>query len=135
MERWIFRNGKVGQPLAAPPLYGCRIPLAGEGCARDYARRRVSERNRRKAALSAEITQEGETGEALPVADEARAVSRKAPGFRAQDARKPVRSATYFFAIKILSFQNFYEVLKTCSAGRKDFFDTLEPAAFGRRLP
>ena len=26
---------------------------------RDYARRRVSERNRRKAALSAEITQEG----------------------------------------------------------------------------
>ena len=29
---------------------------------RDYARRRVSERNRRKAALSAEITQEGETG-------------------------------------------------------------------------
>ena len=29
-------------------------------------------------------------------------------------------------AIEILSFQNFYEVLKTCSAGRKDFFDTLE---------
>ena len=29
-------------------------------------------------------------------------------------------------AIKILSFQNFYEVLKTCSAGRKDFFDTLQ---------
>jgi len=28
-------------------------------------------------------------------------------------------------AIEILSFQNFYEVLKTCSAGRKDFFDTL----------
>ena len=71
MERWIFRNGKVGQPLAAVLLYGCRIPLAGEGCARDYARRRVSERNRRKAALSAEITQEGETGEAPPVADEA----------------------------------------------------------------
>ena len=37
----------------------------------DCARRRVSERNRRKAALSAEITQEGETGEAPPVADEA----------------------------------------------------------------
>ena len=55
----MLRDGKVGQPLAAPPLYGCRIPLAGEGCARDYARRRVSERNRRKAALSAEITQEG----------------------------------------------------------------------------
>ena len=36
-------------------------------------------------------------------------------------------------AIEILSFQNFYEVLKTCSAGRKDFFDTLrqrETAAF-----
>ena len=96
---------------------------------RDYARRRVSEHNRRKAALSAEITQEGETGEAPPVADEARAVSRKAPGFRASCARKPVRSATYFFTIKILSFQNFYEVLKTCSAGRKDFFDTLEPTA------
>ena len=31
-------------------------------------------------------------------------------------------------AIKILSFQNFYEVLKTCSAGRKDFFDTLRAA-------
>ena len=28
-----------------------------ERCVRDYARRRVSERNRRKAALSAEITQ------------------------------------------------------------------------------
>ena len=28
-------------------------------------------------------------------------------------------------AIEILSFQNFYEVLKTCSAGRKDFFNTL----------
>ena len=40
-----------------------------ERCVRDYARRRVSERNRRKAALSAEITQEGETGEVPPVAD------------------------------------------------------------------
>ena len=38
-----------------------------ERCVRDYARRRVSERNRRKAALSAEITQEGETGEAPPM--------------------------------------------------------------------
>ena len=28
-------------------------------------------------------------------------------------------------AIKILSFQNFYKVLETCSAGRKNFFDTL----------
>ena len=28
---------------------------------------------------------------------------------------------------KILSFQNYYKVLKTCSAGRKDFFDTLKP--------
>ena len=28
-------------------------------------------------------------------------------------------------AIEILSFQNFYKVLKTCSAGRKDFFNTL----------
>ena len=27
-------------------------------------------------------------------------------------------------AIEILSFQNFYRVLKTCSAVRKDFFDT-----------
>ena len=35
-------------------------------------------------------------------------------------------------AIKILSFQNFYEVLKTCSAGRKDFFDTLKAARSGR---
>ena len=42
-----FRNGKVGQPLAAAPLYGCRIPLAGEGCARK--------------------TQEGETGEVPPM--------------------------------------------------------------------
>ena len=81
MERWIFRNGKVGQPLAAPPLYGCRIPLAGEGGARDYARRRVSERNRRKAALSAEMTQEGETGEAPPVADEASLFRGRLPFF------------------------------------------------------
>ena len=36
-----------------------RIPLAGKGCVRDCARRRVSERNRRKAALSAEITPKG----------------------------------------------------------------------------
>jgi len=28
-------------------------------------------------------------------------------------------------AIEILSFQNFCEVLKTCTAWRKDFFDTL----------
>ncbi len=27
--------------------------------------------------------------------------------------------------LRILSVRNFYEVLKTCSAGRKDFFDTL----------
>ena len=32
-------------------------------------------------------------------------------------------------AIEILSFQNFYNVLKTCSAGRKNFFDTLSGAA------
>ena len=31
-------------------------------------------------------------------------------------------------AIEILSFQNFIKVLKTNSAGRKDFFDTLSPA-------
>ena len=35
-------------------------------------------------------------------------------------------------AIEIPSFQNFYEVLKTCSAGRKDFFDTLSPAVSRR---
>ena len=58
IEHEIFRNGKAGQPLAAVPLYGCRIPLAGKACARDYARRRVSERSRRKAALSAEMAQE-----------------------------------------------------------------------------
>ena len=58
--------------------------------------------------------------------------------FRAQDVRKmgafletgsldPPPAALRLFpcAIKILSFQNFYKVLKTCSAGRKDFFDTL----------
>ena len=34
--KWqILRDGKVGQPLAAVPLYGCCIPLAGEGCARE----------------------------------------------------------------------------------------------------
>ena len=49
------------------PLYGCCIPLAGERCAWDCARRRVSERNRHKAALGAEITQEGEASEAPPV--------------------------------------------------------------------
>ena len=32
-------------------------------------------------------------------------------------------------AIEILSFQNFYKVLKTCSAGRKYFFDTLKRRA------
>ena len=53
IKRQILCDGKVWQPLAALPLYGCRIPLAGKGRARDCARRRVSERNRRKAALSA----------------------------------------------------------------------------------
>ena len=43
----MLRDGKVGQPLAALPLYGCCIPLAGKGCARE--------------------TQEGETGDAPPV--------------------------------------------------------------------
>ena len=62
---------RVGQPSAALPRCGCCMPLAGEGGVRACARRRVSERNRRKAALSAEITQEGETGDAPPVADEA----------------------------------------------------------------
>ena len=38
--------------LAALPLYGCCIPLAGKGCVRDYARRRVSERNRRRRLLA-----------------------------------------------------------------------------------
>ncbi|WP_419015063.1 hypothetical protein, partial [Dysosmobacter sp.] len=37
-------------------------------------------------------------------------------------------------AIEILSFQSFYKVLKTGSAGRKDFFDTLtarqQPGSF-----
>ncbi|WP_419046120.1 hypothetical protein, partial [Dysosmobacter sp.] len=43
------------------------------------------------------------------------------------DSLDPPPAALRLFprAIKILSFQNFYEVLKTCSAGRKDFFDTL----------
>ena len=36
--------------------------------------------------------------------------------------------------IEILSFQNFYEVLKTCSAGRKDFFDTLRAVPIGTAL-
>ena len=35
------------------------------------------------------------------------------------------RRRLFPYAIKILSFQNFYKVLKTCSAGRKGFFDTL----------
>ena len=34
-------------------------------------------------------------------------------------------------AIEILSFQNFYKVLKTGSAGRKDFFDTLKKVSRG----
>ena len=38
-------------------------------------------------------------------------------------------------AIEILSFQNFYKVLKTCSAGRKDFFDTLRVPPRTRRDP
>ena len=36
--------------------------------------------------------------------------------------------------IEILSFQNFYKVLKTCSAGRKGFFDTLRSAPKERTL-
>jgi hypothetical protein len=47
--------------------------------------------------------------------------------FLETDSLDPPPAALRLFprAIKILSFQNFYEVLKTCSAGQKDFFDTL----------
>ena len=38
-------------------------------------------------------------------------------------------------AIEILSFQNFYKVLKTGSAGRKDFFDTLKARSSERAFP
>ena len=37
-------------------------------------------------------------------------------------------------AIEILSFQNFYKVLKTGSAGRKDFFDTLRGEAVDKEV-
>ena len=36
-------------------------------------------------------------------------------------------------AIEILSFQNFYKVLKTGSARRKDFFDTLKAPLLSER--
>ena len=66
--------------------------------------------------------------------------------FRAQDARKtgafletgslhPPLAALRLFpcTIEILSFQNFYKVLKACSACRKNFFDTLSgPETPGR---
>lgn len=32
-------------------------------------------------------------------------------------------------AIRINNFQNFFKVVEICSAGRKDFFDTLKDAA------
>ena len=111
------------------PLYGCCIPLAGEGCARDDARRRVSERNRRKAALSAEITQEGIHRRLRP---KQRILRIRCFGtFLETSSLDPPPAALRLFpcAIEILSFQNFYKVLKTCSARRKDFFDTLRRRA------
>ena len=45
--------------------------------------------------------------------------------------RKPKKSV---LRIEILSFQNFIKVLKTCSAGRKDFFGTLKQGARGALL-
>ena len=94
-------------------------------CARDDARRRVSERNRRKAALSAEITQEGIHRRLKPNGESC--VSAVCEPSSKQPSLDPPPAALRLFpcAIKILSFQNFYKVLKTCSTGRKDFFDTL----------
>ena len=38
------------------------------------------------------------------------------------------------FSPRWASFQNFIKVLKTCSAGRKDFFGTLKQGARGALL-
>ena len=106
---------RVGQSLAAVPLYGCCI--AGEGCVRDYAHRRVSERNRRKAALSAEITQEGETGEAPPGADEASL-------FRGWPPNSGYAVSAVWLGPTVYS---------RSMRGRKDFFDPLRPRFSGAK--
>ena len=82
-----------------------------ERCVRDYARRRVSERNRRKAALSAEITQEGETGDAPPVADEASM-------FRGRPPNSEYAVSAVWLGPTVYS---------RSMRGRKDFFDPLRP--------
>ena len=86
---------------------------------------RDAERNRRKAALSAEITQEGIHRRLKPNSESC--VSAVWKPSSKQPSLDPPPAALRLFpcAIKILNFQNFYKVLKTCSTGRKDFFDTL----------
>ena len=101
---------RVGQPSAALSRCGCCMPLAGEGGVRACARRRVSERNRRKAALSAEITQEGETGDAPPVADEASM-------FRGRPPNSEYAVSAVWLGPTVYS---------RSMRGRKDFFDTLK---------
>ena len=101
---------RVGQPSAALSRCGCCMPLAGEGGVRDCARRRVSERNRRKAALGAEITQEGETGEAPPGADEASL-------FRGWPPNSGYAVSAVWLGPTVYS---------RSMRGRKDFFDPLK---------
>ena len=125
IKQRILRGGKVGQPSAALPLYGCCIPLAGEGCARDDARRRVSERSRRKAALGAETTQDGIHRRLKPNSESCVSAVWEPSSKQPSPDPPPAALRPFPCAIEILSFQNFYKVLKTCSAGRKDFFDTL----------
>ena len=111
------------------PLYGCCIPLAGERCARDYARRRISERSRRKAALSAEITQEGIHRRLRPNSGYCVSAVWEPSSKQARLIRHRRRFAYFPALLKSLVFRTFIKVLKTCSARRKDFFDTLRRRA------
>ena len=83
----------------------CKNSRSAERC----ARRRVSERNRRKAALGAEITQEGETGDAPPAAEKA----------------SPFRGRPRFPGAKRTE-TGWADGVFLPHAGRKDFFDTLK---------
>ena len=104
---------------AGPVGAGLRLPRkAGnltDGKKESYQRLRPQARfgaqpPLKAAALGAEVTQEG---------------------FLEVNCRKAARDGGLGHSFLIISFLNFLKVQKTCSARRKDFFDTLRPAPLG----
>ena len=121
---------RVGQPSAALSRCGCCIPLAGEGGVRDCARRSVSERNRRKAALSAEITQEGIHRRLKPNSESCVSDVWKPSPKQARLIRHRRRFAGFPAPLKSNIFRTFTSS-ENKGNGEKRFFRPVAPPVFG----